>query len=53
MPEELTDAQRIKLIRKALRECNQKATKQAILKQFRYETGRAPTISLRAGKDEE
>lgn len=44
---EPTDEERIRLIRQALRDCNQPETKEAILKQFRHETGRYPTISVR------
>jgi len=49
---DLSDSERISLIRKALQFCEQKVTRAAILKQFQHETGRQPTVAFRA-EDEE
>lgn len=40
MSAELTDADRVKLIKKALKECEQTITPAVVNKQFKYETGR-------------
>ena len=37
---ELTDSERVKLIKKALKECGQRVTSEAVAKQFKHETGR-------------
>jgi hypothetical protein len=39
-PPELTDRERIESIEQALRACNQRVTRAAVARQFRYETGR-------------
>jgi hypothetical protein len=46
MEEELDDKKRVKLIIKALRDCEQAVSPTAIYKQFMYETGRAPNPKL-------
>jgi len=47
MVEDLSDQERVRLIRKSLRECDEPVTRQAILRQFKYETGRYPTFVVK------
>jgi hypothetical protein len=48
---ELTDAERLRLIRKALKDCGQPVTPDAVAAQFRRETGR--DLPIRPSLEEE